>query len=173
MRTNLPTAPQDHCLCGSGQSHAACCRPKPYWYPICPNPGWDGTNFSLMSYESATFHGVNGPALRKRLMEDARLHCAEDRHRRSFWTYWGDPALKASLGIMCFGDFELMSKNPSSQHCTLLVTALSELRLRLLLDFLQETAADLLKTPRLKTDPVTVFDKRTMNQCVMPAPRRN
>ena len=68
---------------------------------------------------------------------------------------------------MCFGDFEL------KQNHTLLVTAMSELRLRLLLDFLQETAADLLKTPRLKTAPVTVFDKRTMNQCVMPAPRRN
>jgi hypothetical protein len=27
----------------------------------------------------------------------------------------GRPALKASLGIMYFGVFELMSKNPSSQ----------------------------------------------------------
>jgi len=27
-----------------------------------------------------------------------------------------DLALKAALGSMCFGDFELMSKNPSSQH---------------------------------------------------------
>ena len=70
-------------------------------------------NFSLRSYESATFHIKNGPAL------------------------------KASLCIMCFGVFEMMGKDPLSQHCTWLATALSELRLRLFLDFLQETAVDL------------------------------
>jgi hypothetical protein len=62
---------------------------------------------------------VNGPALDKRFMESAHLHCAEECHRR-VWNYWGYPALKASLGIKCIGVFELMSKNPSSQHCTLL-----------------------------------------------------
>ena len=164
--TYIPAAPQEDCLCGSGKSYADCCRANPYWYPICPDPGWQGTSFSLVSIQSAAFHNVNGPALRERLMEDVRLHCTEDGHERGFWTYWGDPALKATPGIMCFGDFEL------KRGRILLVTAMSDVRMRTLLDLLQEVAGDLLQKPRIQYDPVTVIDKRTRKMRTLPAPRR-
>jgi len=96
----MPANPRYPCLCGSGQAYADCCRAKPYWYPICPDAGWDGTNFSIVSKQIVTFQNVNGPVLRERLMQSEALHCTEDNPDRSFWIYWGSPAIKDSRGFL-------------------------------------------------------------------------
>lgn len=44
---------------------------------------------------------------------------------------------------------------------TLLVTAMSDLRMRVLLDLLQEIAGDILGEPQMERDPVPAIDKRT------------
>jgi hypothetical protein len=169
----IPAKPQDRCLCGSGKAYADCCRVRPYWYPICPDPDWDGTNYSLISMELATFQGVNGPALYERLMQLVHLHCTEDIPDRGFWIYWGNPALKDSWGIVCFGDFELLNMTRTPQDCTLVVTAMSELRLEYLLSFLREVAGDLLIAPVIKSKPVEIFDKNGMKKCSVLTPRRD
>jgi hypothetical protein len=56
-------------------------------------------------------------------------------------------------GILCFGDIEL------KQNRTLLVSALSDVRMRVLLDLLQEIAGDYLGKPEMSRDPALAIDK--------------
>ena len=143
---------EQDCLCGSGKPYGACCRLNPYWHPICPNPNMEG--YSLLAWHSATFTSVDRPALRERLLGEIRLQDVEDTAERSFWTYWGEPALETEFGIMCFGDLELNQNG-------LLVTAMSELRMRVLLNMLSEIASDCLGKPHIQREPVKMLDKRT------------
>jgi len=164
MVSFIPARPKDLCLCGSGKRYGECCRRQRYWHPICPNPGLRG--YSLLAPQSATFKNVNGRALRERLMTDIRLQCVEDRSERGFWIYWGDPALDDPYGTLCFGDIELKQMN------TLLVTTMSEVRMRRLLDLLNETAADLLPTPKMRYDKVEALDKVTGKRLKLKLPSR-
>lgn len=152
MTTYIPVADEDDCLCGSGEQFRHCCQPKTHWHPICPNPAMQG--YSLMEPQAATFHDVDGVALRERLLADERLHCVEDNGSNGgFWSYWGSPALEAEYGILCFGDIELKGD-------TLLATALSDLRMETLLDLLEEIAGDCLDTPQIQADPPPSFEKQ-------------
>jgi hypothetical protein len=56
-------------------------------------------------------------------------------------------------GILCFGDIEL------TQNRTLSVSAMSDLRMRVLLDLLQEIAGDYLSKPQMSRDPALAIDK--------------
>jgi hypothetical protein len=160
MASYIPARPSDLCRCGSGKAYRDCCRLQRYWYPICPNPGLDG--YSLRSPQSATFENVDGQVLRMRLMEDVRLRCTEDTPDRGFWLYWGDPALDDQYGTLCFGDIEL------KHNRTLLVTSLSDVRMRTLLDLLREIAADLVAAPKMHYASAIVADKRTGNNVQVP-----
>lgn len=160
MASYIPVRPNAPCLCGSGKVYRDCCRLQLYWYPICPDPGLNG--YSLMDLQSATFENVNSPALRERLMEDIRLQCTVDLPDTGFWIYWGDPALDDQYGTLCFGDIEL------KQNRTLLVTAMSQVRMRTLLDLLNEIAADLVTKPKMHHDSVLVVDKRTGKRLEVP-----
>ena len=164
MASYIPVRLNDPCLCGSGKVYRDCCRLQRYWYPICPNPGLNG--YSLLAPQSATFEGVASPALRERLMGDIRLQCTEDLPDRGFWICWGDPALDNQYGTLCFGDIEL------KQDRTLLVTAMSDVRMRMLLDLLNEVAADLITQPKMHYDSVLAIDKRTGKQVQVPLPTR-
>jgi hypothetical protein len=147
----IPVLPMEPCLCGSGKPYRDCCQRQRLWHPVCPNPGLRG--YSLVAPQTATFHRVDGPAVRERLMADKRLRHVVESFASSFWILWGDPPLEDQYGILCFGDIEL------KQNRTLLVTAISDLRMRVLLDLLQEIAGDHLGKPRMKRDPVLVIDK--------------
>jgi hypothetical protein len=152
MTTFIRVQPEQACLCGSGKPYGVCCRLNRYWHPICPNPGMEG--YSLLAWHSATFASLDREAVRERLLEEVRVHDIEDTPERSFWTYWGEPALEAEFGIMCFGDFELNRDG-------LLVTAMSELRMRVLLSMLSEIAGDCLGKPHIQREPVKMLDKHT------------
>lgn len=155
MSSYIPVAPDHVCLCGSGKTFGACCQPKRLWYPVCPNPGIPGeVGYSLLKVQSATFTNVDGASVRAALMDDLRLHCAEDTLERAFWIYEGAPFIQTPHGIMCFGDIELQHNH------TLHITALSALRMRILLELLREDCGDLGR-PKMKYDPVQVIDKRT------------
>ena len=155
MSSYIPVAPDHPCLCGSGKTFAACCQPKRWWYMVCPNPGIPGeAGYSLLKVQSATFTNVDGASVRASLMDDIRLHCAEDTPERVFWIYEGVPFIQTPHGIMCFGDIELQHNH------TLFVTAMSDLRMRALLNLLREDCGDLGR-PRIKYEPVQVIDKRT------------
>jgi len=78
------------------------------------------------------------------LQDDERLYCVEDTPRRSFWIFWGDPALDAIYGTLCFGDFELQKSR------TLVITALSDVRMEVLLELVHPLE---LGTPRMQLDP--------------------
>lgn len=136
---------KDKCLCGSGQPYEICCRPKRDWQPVCYNPGAEG--YSLLLPQEVLFTQVDGPVLRERLDADSRLACVEDTSKTGFWILWGDPALETEFGIMCFGDLELKPDG------SLLVTAMSDLRMQTLLDLLQEVAAHCLGEPKIVKDP--------------------
>ena len=151
MTSYIPMRADDICLCGSGKTFDACCRQKRYWHPVCPNP--DRKGYSLLASQTAKFHPVNGTNLREQLMEDVRLYCVEDRIKKSFWIYWGDPALKDQYGINCFGDIEL------KQNRTLLVTAMSDLRMQLLLNMLKELAGERLGDPIITYNQMQTIDK--------------
>jgi len=151
MSSYISVSPEEDCLCGSGKPYRACCRRRPVWHPICPNPGMQG--YSLVAPQSATFSDVDGPALRDRLMADARLRCMDESPESSFWILWGDPAVEDEYGIMCFGDLDLKDNR------TLLVMAMSDLRMRILLDLLQEIAGDVLGEPQMSRDPVPTITK--------------
>jgi hypothetical protein len=153
MVSYIPVLPGEDCLCGSGKLYRACCRRQRFWHPVCPNPGLRG--YSLLAPQTATFHPVDGPIIRERLMSDPRLRCVDESLESSFWIYWGDPALEDEYGILCFGDLELKDNH------TLLVTAMSDLRMQMLLDLLQEIAEDCLGSPRMRYDQVHGIDKRT------------
>jgi len=169
MSSFIPVAPDQVCLCGSGKPFQACCQLKSLWYPICPNPGIpDEAGYSLVKMQSATFTRVDGASVRVQLMEDIRLRCTEDTPERGFWIYEGDPAIQTPQGIMCFGDIELQHNH------TLFVTALSDLRMRILLGLLREDCGDLGR-PKMHYDPVRVIDKRTGKSVIAarsPASRR-
>jgi len=125
----LPINAQDQCPCGSGECFGNCCQLLPYWRPVCPNPGLQG--YSLLHSQSARFTHLPGKAVAAFLHNDERLYCVEETPHRTHWIYWGDPALDAlSYGTLCFGDLELQD------HRTLLISALSDVRMKTLLDLL-------------------------------------
>ncbi len=148
-------APDQACLCGSGKPFGACCQPKRLWHPLCPNPGIPGeAGYSLLKPQSATFTNVAGAAVRAALMDDIRLRCTEDTPERAFWIYEGDVAIETPQGLMCFGDIELQHNH------TLFITALSDLRMGILLELVREDCGDLGR-PKMKYDPLRLIDKRT------------
>ncbi len=144
--------PEETCLCGSGQPYGVCCRPKPDWQPVCHNPGAE--SYSPVVPQEALFERVDGPLLRERLMDDPHLACVDDAPGRGFWIYWGEVALETELGIICFGDIELQADG------SLLVTAMSDLRMKTMLDLLQEIAADCLPDePEITKNPPPMLRK--------------
>lgn len=153
MNSYLPLSPRDKCLCGSGKRYKVCCQPKKLWHPVCPNP--DGQGYSLVQPQSATYRNLDGKVLRQKLTADSRLRCIDQSQVSSFWVYHGEPFIEDQYGILCFGDFEL------KRNHTLMVTAMSDLRMQILLEVLQEIAGSDLGEPRLSTDKVYVIDKAT------------
>ena len=151
MTSYIPVLPAEDCLCGSGNSYGACCQRRRVWHPICPDPEMQG--YSLMAPRTVTFTKVDGLAIRERLMADGRLRCVDESDKSSFWVLWGDPPVEDQYGIFCFGDVEL------KQNRTLLASALSDLRMRVLLDLLQEIAGDYLIEPQMRIDDVPVIKK--------------
>ena len=152
MTSYIPMRADDICLCGSGRMYNVCCRQERYWRPVCLNP--DGKGYSLLAPQSATFHRVNGTTLRGYLMKDKHLYCVDAGTKSSFWIYWGDPALQDQYGILCFGDIEL------KRNRTLLVTAMSDLRMQTLLKLLKEITGDELSEPYIAHDRMQMIDKR-------------
>ncbi|SRR6266702_1643533 len=138
----LPTDAEDLCPCGSGKPFGACCQPLPYWRPLCPNPDIQG--FSLMHRQVARFTNIPKDIVHAFLQDDERLYCVEDTPHRSFWIYWGDPALDAVYGTLCFGDFELR------ENRTLVITALSDVRMEILLGLVHPLE---LGAPQMQLDP--------------------
>jgi hypothetical protein len=147
----IPTADNNLCLCGSGKRFRLCCKVKPYWQVICPNPELQG--YDLLAPQGATFTQVNGDDLGPKFMDDERLYCVENTLERAFWTYWGDPSYLSPMGTYCFGDFELLNAE------TLIVTALSKRRMEILLALLHELAGDSLGIPQMEYDKVTQVKK--------------
>ena len=84
---------------------------------------------------------------------------------RSFWVYWGEPALQSRYGIICFGDFELRERR------TLIVTAMSDRRMRTLLGVLRDTGVSL-PAPRMSYDRVQVIEKSTGKVELLPPPKK-
>jgi len=152
MSSYIPALPHQACLCGSGRRYGDCCRPKRSWYPICPNPGVEG--YSLVKPQSTTFSDVDGAAMRQRLMADPRFRCVDDSQASAFWIYHGEPVIEDQYGLLCFGDLEL------KHNRTLLLTAMSDLRMETLLVVLEQIAGDLLDKPRRSREPDVVIDKR-------------
>jgi hypothetical protein len=150
MLTFLPCKPDEPCLCGSGKLYQDCCRPKSFMPIICPNPGVE-TSYGLVKPATAIFSEVAGDSLREKLDADPRLVNTEDTPRRGFWTYWGSPYLEAEYGILCFGDFELKNNR------TLIVTALSEVRMQHLLGVVRDAIGDV--NPRIRREPVPRYLK--------------
>ena len=143
-----PTAAEDFCPCGSGKPFGTCCRPLPYWRPVCPNPGRQG--YSLVHPQSARFTNIPADALYAFLQDDERLYCVEDTPHRAFWTYWGNPAFDIPQGTLCFGDIELLESH------TLLITALSDARMKVLLELVHPLR---LGTPQMQKDPFPRLEK--------------
>lgn len=160
IMTYHPTDAQAPCPCGSGKRFGACCRPLPYWRPVCPNPGMQG--HSLVHPQSARFTNIPGDAVYAFLQDDERLYCIEDTPQRAFWTYWGDPAFDIPQGTLCFGDIELLKSR------TLLVSALSDTRMEMLLELLRPLK---LGSPQMHRDPVPRMEKPVRK--VSPGKRRH
>ncbi len=149
--------PEKTCLCGSGRPYGVCCRPKPDWRPVCHNPG--AKDYSLVVPQETLFKRVDGPALHDHLLHNPHLACVEDTLDGGFWLYWGVLALETELGIICFGDFELKPDG------SLLVTAMSDLRMKIMLDLLQEIAADCLPDePKITKVPPPMLRKPPMKR---------
>jgi hypothetical protein len=148
-----PIKGHEPCLCGSGQLFRQCCRQQPFIPTICPDPGLQG--YSILRYHTASFSIPDGNALRQRLHDDMRLHCVEDTPARTFWLVWGAPALENRYGIICFGDLELRD-----QH-TLIVTALSPVRLRWILTILEQTLPPGVASPTLTISSIQWIERRT------------
>lgn len=148
----MPLQPDDDCLCGSGLTYADCCQPKPMWEPICHNPGLDG--YSFLVPQEAVFKQVDAPTLKERLDDDIRLAIVDDTPAGGFWILWGDPGFETELGVIGFGDLELRADG------SLLVTAMSDVRMQTVLDLLQEIAADCLGSPEITKDPTPQLRKR-------------
>lgn len=149
----LPVKPGESCLCGSGKAYRDCCRLKAEWIPVCPDPGGQGHN--LIAPQAVTFEKVDGPALRQRLTADLRLLCVDDDPQDSFWIFFGATPVKDQYGAICFGDIELKADQ------SLLVTAMNDIRMKLLLDTLKEIMGEMPVTPPVQYQPVQYFDKRT------------
>ncbi len=167
MTSYIPARPAQACLCGSGKLYRDCCQRQRLWRPICPNPDMQG--YGLIAPQAATFRQVDGQAIRERLTADVRLRCVDQSLQSSFWVFWGDPAVEDQYGILCFGDIEL------KQNRTLLVSAMSDVRMRVLLDLLQEIAGDYLSKPQMSRDPVLAIDKLSGKMTKQPSkgtPRR-
>lgn len=145
MTSYIPVWLEDKCLCGSTKTYANCCKLKRYWHPVCSNPNMEG--FSLLAPQNATFDLtnslVNKVELRQLLMNDRRLQCTDNGIERSFWLLWGEPALQREYGILCFGDIDLKADQ------TLVVTAMSDLRMTYLLALLKEITQDRLGVPQI------------------------
>src|SRR5438309_11689761 len=77
----LPTAAGDLCPCGSGKSFGTCCRPLPYWQPLCPNPDMEG--YSLLRSQSARFTNIPADKVYDFLQDDERLYCVQDTPQRA------------------------------------------------------------------------------------------
>lgn len=156
--------PEERCMCGSGRPFEVCCRPKPLWEPVCYNPGAEG--YSFLVPQEALFEQVKAPTLKERLDDDPRLAIVEDTPGGGFWILWGDPALESKYGIVCFGDIELR------QDGSLLVTAMSDLRMQTVLELLQEIAADCLPDPpTLTKDPIPTLPKPPLPSAAPPKRR--
>jgi hypothetical protein len=138
----LPTEAEENCPCGSGRTFVDCCQPLPYWRPVCPNPDLQG--YRLLHSQTARFTPVDAQAVHTFLQNDERLYCVEDTPQRTFWVYWGNPAYDAPpYGTICFGDLALQEPH------TLLVSALSDTRMKVLLDLLRSLE---LGTPQMQFD---------------------
>jgi SEC-C motif len=144
----LPTDAGDPCPCGSGKRFGVCCRPLPYWRPVCPNPGMQG--YSLMHPQSARFKNIPADEVYEFLQDDERLYCVEDTPQRAFWTWWGDPAIDTRYGTFCFGDFELQENH------NLLITVLSDARMEVMLELIRPLN---LGAPQIQHDPFPRQDK--------------
>ena len=105
----------------------------------------------MMRPQTARFTDIPADAVYAFLYDDERLYDVEDTPQRAFWIYWGDPALDAIYGTVCFGDFELQEKH------TLLITALSDTRMEVLLDLVRPLN---LSTPQMKLEPFTRVEKQ-------------
>jgi hypothetical protein len=107
-------------------------------------------SFCLLVPQSATFTDISGDEVCDFLRDDARLYCVEDTKQRMYWTYWGVPALKAPSGIVSFGDIEII------ENRTLLISALSDVRMKTLLDVISPLN---LGTPQIQRDPIIRLGK--------------
>jgi hypothetical protein len=165
MSSYIPVRPGEECLCGSGKRYRDCCQPERLWHPICPNPGGPDEGFSLARPQTARFRDVDGDALRQKLTGDPRLRCTEAGLARSFWILFGNPSVEDQYGILCFGDVEFKGNR------TLVVTAMSELRVQVLLALLREIAGDLLEEPRITYDDIPMIDKQTGRTRIQRAPQ--
>jgi SEC-C motif len=161
----LPLTSRDACLCGSGKLFRDCCQLKPYRQVVCPNPGLR-QGYDLLAPQTAIFTYVDGDALGPKFMDEERLYCLENTRARAFWTYWGDPSLRAPFGTLCFGDFELLEAH------TLVVTALTNKRMQTLLDLLDELAGDLLGIPQITHDPLEPVKKPMRRSKALPTESR-
>ena len=155
MSSYIPLLPREKCLCGSGKRYGDCCQHERLWYPVSPNPGGPDNGFSLNRPQTARFRNVDGGAMDERLMADRRLRCTMDEPGNGFWILFGDPYVEEAYGILCFGDIEL------KQNRTLVVGAMSNLRMETLLALLREIAGDLLGEPRITYGEIPVIDKQT------------
>ena len=81
------------------------------------------------------------------------MEIVDDTPTGGFWILWGEPAYETEYGIICFGDLELKADG------SLLVTAMSDVRMQTLLDLLQEIAADCLDTPEITKDSIPQLRK--------------
>jgi hypothetical protein len=154
----LPLMPEDICLCGSGKKFQACCQSKPIWHPICPNPGMAG--YSLCAPQTAIFSNIDGKTVREILMQEEQFFCTEDLEKRCFWVYWGSPAFEFKYGIICFGDIELQADRQ------LIVTALSDTRMKNMQEILRKKVGNLLGTPEIIYDKIQVIDKHSLTRNV-------
>lgn len=153
MNSYIPLHPSEDCLCGSGKRYGKCCQPKRLWHPVCPNP--DGEKYRLIQPQTAKFHSINGEKIREHLMANPRLRCTDTSQDSAFWILHGHPPIEDQYGFLCFGDFEL------KHNRTLLVSAMSDLRMEILLDLLLENAPIGLGKPRISRGSVYVIDKNT------------
>ena len=106
--------------------------------------------YSLLRSQSARFTNIPADKVYDFLQDDERLYCVQDTPQRVFWIYWGDPAIKARYGILCFGDLELQ------EDSTLLITALSDARMEILLELVSPLN---LGTPQMQLEPFTYVEK--------------
>jgi len=167
MSSYIPLSGRKACLCGSGKRYRDCCQQSPSWYPVCPNPGGLDRGYSLIKPQQATFRSLDGGVIRERLMTARQLRCTDASPASSFWVFFGDLPVEDQYGILCFGDIEL------KHNRTLVLSAMSDLRMQRLLALLSEIAGDVVGHPQMSHDPVAVIDKATgkMRQIQSTKPR--